>query len=61
MFRQDVEFIASVYNIFLRRSQIDAVEAVVASDSMTAQQKSDLAEVTAANLVANALASGDVP
>ena len=61
MFRQDVEFIASLYNIFLRRSQIDAVEAVVASDSMTAQQKSDLAEVTAANLVANALASGDVP
>ena len=58
--RQDVEFVASVYNIHLKREQINAVEACTNSVSFSELQKGELERLSAADLVANALASGDV-
>ena len=60
LWRQDVEFVASVYNVQLRREQVHAVEMGIKSTSFTVQQKSDMDGLTAQNLVANAIASGDV-
>ena len=60
LWRQDVEFVASLYNVHLRRDQIHAVEACSRSHSFTPTQKADLAGLTATGLVAHALASGDV-
>ena len=56
-----VEFIASVYNIHLRREQINGVEACVAKEStFSARECEALQTLSAADLVANAMASGDV-
>ena len=58
--RQDVEFIASMYNVFLRRDQVNAVEMGMKSSSFSNAQKEDMARLTATGLVAAALASGEV-
>ena len=39
LWRQDVEFVASVYNVQLRREQVHAVEMGVQAASFTEQQK----------------------
>ena len=57
--RLDVEFVASLYNIFLRRDQVAAVEASVRSSKLTDDNLNDL-QTTATGLVAQALSSGDV-
>ena len=59
LWRQDVEFIASVYNIHLRRDQIRAVEASVRAHSFSRQQCMDLEQLSASELVNAALQSGD--
>ena len=56
----DVEFVASLYNVFLRRDQVSAVEALYKSSRLSAQNQIDLQKVTAASLVSHALSSGDV-
>ena len=61
LWRQDVEFIATLYNVFLRRDQINAVEAFVRSQKMPQSELEDLRGLTAAGLIANVLSSGDVP
>ena len=65
--RTDVEFIASLYNIFLRRDQVNAVELYYKhqfqEDSFYALSKGnleDISKLTADGLVAHALSSGDV-
>ena len=60
LWRQDVEFVASLYNIQLRRDQIYAVEACMKDQTFSAEQKAELEKLTGPSLVANALASGDV-
>ena len=60
LWRQDVEFVSSVYNVHLRRAQVHAVEVSTQQANFTAQQKSDMAGLTAHGLVASALASGEV-
>eukprot|EP00973_Karenia_brevis_P044966 6226834-Karenia_brevis.AAC.1 len=60
LWRLDVEFVASLYNIFLRREQIQAVEASCRSLHFTEGAKRDLDLLVASGLVATALASGDV-
>ena len=60
LWRFDVEFVATLYNIFLRRDQIQAVEASWRSLHMSEGVRKDLELVTASSLVATALASGDV-
>ena len=58
--RLDVEFIASLYNLFLRRDQIGAVEACVKRAKHSNLDLEELQKVTATNLVTHALSSGDV-
>ena len=60
LWRQDVEFVASLYNIHLRREQIGAVEASVQQTHFSDAEKETIASLTVTNLVAHALASGDV-
>ena len=60
LWRQDVEFIASVYNVHLRREQIQAVEACVRKTAFTEGDKANLASLTSSGLIAQALASGEV-
>ena len=60
MWRCDVEFVACVYNIFLRREQINAVEAYIRSPRMTSEQMADLQALIAEGLFAAAMASGEV-
>ena len=60
LWRQDVEFIASAYNVFLRREQLFAVEASMHHVSFSELEKKELSGLTATGLVATALASGDV-
>ena len=60
LWRQDVEFMASVFNVFLRRDQVGAVEATMRSAAFSVQQKEDMEKLSATNLVANLLASGEV-
>ena len=60
LWRLDVEFVASLYNIFLRRDQISAVEACVRSNQLTRGEQCELESLTATGLVAHALSSGDV-
>ena len=63
--RSDVEFVASVFNVFLRRDQMSKVEAHVrhttdgAAAAMTLEQTRKLATVTAEGLVSSAIATGD--
>jgi hypothetical protein len=60
LWRQDVEFIASLYNVQLRRDQVYAVEACMRKQSFSGAQKAEMERLSGAGLVANALASGDV-
>ena len=60
LWRLDVEFIASLYNLFLRRDQIGAVEASVKRAKHSNLDLEELQKVTATNLVTHALSSGDV-
>ena len=60
LWRLDVEFVASVYNIQLRREQVQAVEAVVNSFHFSEGERNALQSLTASGLVAAALASGEV-
>ena len=56
----DVEFVASLYNVFLRRDQVSAVEAFYKSSRLSPENQADLQAVTANSLVSYALSSGDV-
>ena len=60
LWRLDVEFVASLYNVFLRRDQINAVEISMKSSPLSRQNQEDIQKLTAVNLVAYALSSGDV-
>ena len=60
LWRLDVEFVASLYNMFLRRAQMSAVEAYCTNSQFGAGEVNEIQQLTAAGLVANALASGDV-
>ena len=42
LWRQDVEFVASVYNVHLRRDQVNAVEASVRKSRFTVQQQEQI-------------------
>ena len=59
LWRLDVEFIASLYNLFLRRDQVGAVEASVQYAKHSNLDLAELQKVTATNLVTHALSSGD--
>ena len=65
--RTDVEFIASLYNIFLRRDQVSAVEAYYSKQSheesgnaLSKGNLDDISKLTADGLVQHAMSSGDV-
>ena len=60
LWRLDVEFVASLYNVFLRRDQVGAVEAAIRGSRFTAAQLDNIRKITATGLVAHALSSGDV-
>ena len=60
LWRKDVEFVATAFNIFLRREQMQAVEAFCRSPLFTQGQAVELEKLTATGLVSHALASGDV-
>jgi len=60
LWRLDVEFVACLYNVNLRRDQMRAVEAYCTNSRFDAGQVDQIRQLTAAGLVANALASGDV-
>ena len=60
LWRQDVEFIASVYNVHLRREQVAAVEVTVRKTGFTPTQQESMAKLSSASLLGMALASGDV-
>ena len=55
-----MEFVASVYNVFLRRAQVRAVELCVARNPLTEEEAAAVTQVSAADLVACAMASGDI-
>ena len=59
LWRKDVEFVATAFNIFLRREQMQAVEAFCRSPLFTRGQAVELEKLTATGLVSHALASGD--
>ncbi len=46
--------------MFLRRDQVSAVEVVMKSQHFSVREQEDMARLTAAGLVAHALASGDM-
>jgi len=60
LWQTDVELVATMYNVFLRRDQVNAVEASVRSTRFSQTQLADLQGITATGLVASALSSGDV-
>ena len=60
LWRQDVEFIASVYNLFLRREQIRAVEACVSNFHSSPGLYAGIASLSCVDLMGAALISGDV-
>ena len=49
-----------MYNIFLRRAQVNAVEAYVRAPQLSAADVAELGALTAQDLVATALSSGEV-
>jgi len=57
---QDVEFVATLYNVFLRRDQVRAVELSVASSRFSAADLAEMQTLSAAGLVACAMSSGEV-
>ena len=59
LFRMDGEFVASAYNVFLRRDQMSAVEAYAQNMSGSGTLER-LQELTATGLVQQVMASGDV-
>ena len=60
LWRQDVEFVASVYNVHLRREQVQSVEAVFKSGHLTEEELRNLQVVAAKGRMATAMADGDV-
>ena len=60
LWRLDVEFVASLYSTFLRRDQMQAVEAFCRNLDFSTGEAQELQQLSAASLVARALASGDV-
>ena len=57
----DVELMATLYNILLRRDQVNAVEACIRTCAKYKQDTlQDISDLTASGLVAHALSSGDV-
>ena len=60
LWRCNVEFVACLYNVFLRREQISAVEILMKTRTLSPSQLGELETLTADGLVAHALASGDV-
>ena len=58
--RTDVEFIATLYNVFLRRDQMRAVETSFRSPFLSTAALQEMEKLTAGSLVAHALSSGDV-
>ena len=58
LWRRDVEFVASLYNIFLRRDQVSGVEATLRT--LDAGEMQQIQSLTADGLVRHALSSGDV-
>ena len=59
VWRQGVEFIATFYNVFLRRDQINAVEAFVRTQTLSQPDLEDIRGLTVAGLIANELGSVD--
>ncbi len=57
---KDVEFVATLYNVFLRRAQVQAVQMAVTKIPLSAAEAVSLQDVTAVDLISAALASGDV-
>ena len=57
--RTDVEFVATLYNVLLRRDQMHAVEASFRSPHLSTANLEDMGKLTAESLVALALSSGD--
>ena len=57
--RMDVEFVASVYNILLRREQIKNVELTLKRSPFSAADAHEIAKVDASDLVGAMLESGD--
>ena len=55
----DVEFVACLYNVLLRRSQLRAVQMTMRQLAFSSADTQALQETTASDLVAHALASGD--
>ena len=53
--RLDVEFVATLYNVFLRRDQVAAVEASVRNNKLTAAAMEEVQKITATSLVALSL------
>ena len=58
--RCDVEFVATAYNVSLRRNQISAVQAYMRSHKFSDGELESLQALQAQHLVATAIASGDV-
>ena len=58
--QQDVEFMATLYNCFLRHDQINAVEASAKFMTFTKEEASEIQQLRADGLLAFALGSGDV-
>ena len=58
LWRPDVEFIAAVYNVPLRREQDQAVEAVFKSERLSDEELRNLQSVAASGLMAAAMAAG---
>ena len=50
----------SLYNVLLRRNQVGFVEAAIKSFRFSSANLADIQQITATNLVAQALSSGDV-
>ena len=60
LWSQDVEFVACLYNIQLRKEQVKAVEVCYRKLQMSENEIQELAALTSTGLVATALSSGDV-
>ncbi len=60
LWARDVEFVAALYNVMLRRDQMSAVEAGLKEKPLTVSDARAISELTAADLMSAALASGDV-
>ena len=60
MWRQDVEFVAALYNVFLRRDQINAVEVYFKPHTFSQNELEELRGLTAAGLIANAITSAQL-